>query len=78
MHIFLKICHFQEVLCHKAISTTPVLSPNSSMKLISTPYAFVHAVYSNTKAWLNSDVLFEGKTGKNICLLMEAICYNQT
>lgn len=51
---------------------------NSSMKLISTPYAFVHAMYSNTKAWLNSDVLSEGKTGENICLLMEAIWYNQT
>lgn len=78
MHVFLKIYNFQEVLCHKAISTTPVLSPNSSMKLISTPYAFVHAMYSNTKAWLNSDVLFQGKTGENICRLMEAIWHTQT
>lgn len=78
MYIFLKIYYFQEVLCHRAVSTTPVLSPNSSVKLIPTPYAFIHARYSNTKGWLNSDVLFEGKTGKNICLLMEAIWYNQT
>jgi len=66
------------MLPQKAISTTLVLSLDSYMKLISTAYAFVHATYSNTKAWLNSDVLFQGKTEENICLLMEAIWYNQT
>lgn len=78
MHIFFKTYHFQEMLPHKAVSVTPVLSLDSYMKLLSTAYAFVHATYSNTKAWLKSDVLFEGKTGENICLLMEAIWYNQT
>lgn len=73
MHVFFKIHQFQEMLHHKAVSTTSMLSLNSYMKLISPAYAFIPTMYSNTKVWLKSDVLFEGKTGKNICLLMEAI-----
>jgi len=48
------------------------------MELISIAFTFVHAMYSNTEAWLNSDDLLEEKAGKNICLLMEAIWYYQT